>query len=206
MVDLKTNYLGLQLKNPLVASPSPLSEKVENVKRLEEAGVSAVVLYSLFEEQILHESLELDHFLSQGYEVVIVDDLSTGRASNLNPAAKFCQVDIRSQDLADVFAAERPDFISHHAAQMNVRRSVVDPLFDADVNVRGSINLLECARQFGVKRVVYISTGGAVYGEPVYLPCDNHQIRPTLVGLNNRAGIGRKKMNIAGQHRLDGFG
>jgi dihydroorotate dehydrogenase (fumarate) len=68
MVDLKTTYLGLQLKNPLVASPSPLSKKVENVKRLEEAGVSAVVLYSLFEEQIIHESLELDHFLSQGTE------------------------------------------------------------------------------------------------------------------------------------------
>jgi dihydroorotate dehydrogenase (fumarate) len=65
MVDLKTSYLGLQLKNPLVASPSPLSEKVENVKRLEEAGVSAVVLYSLFEEQIIHESLELDHFLTR---------------------------------------------------------------------------------------------------------------------------------------------
>jgi dihydroorotate dehydrogenase (fumarate) len=68
MVELKTSYLGLQLKNPLVASPSPLSEKVENVKRLEEAGVSAVVLYSLFEEQIIHESLELDHFLNQGTE------------------------------------------------------------------------------------------------------------------------------------------
>ncbi len=66
MVDLKTTYLGLKLKNPLVASPSPLSEKVENVKRLEEAGVSAVVLYSLFEEQIIHESRELDHFLNQG--------------------------------------------------------------------------------------------------------------------------------------------
>lgn len=68
MVDLKTTYLGLKLKNPLVASPSPLSEKVENVKRLEEAGVSAVVLYSLFEEQIIHESRELDHFLNQGTE------------------------------------------------------------------------------------------------------------------------------------------
>ena len=68
MVDLKTTYLGLKLKNPLVASPSPLSEKVENVKRLEDAGVSAVVMYSLFEEQILHESLELDHFLNQGTE------------------------------------------------------------------------------------------------------------------------------------------
>jgi dihydroorotate dehydrogenase (fumarate) len=68
MVDLKTTYLGLKLKNPLVASPSPLSEKVDNVKRLEEAGVSAVVLYSLFEEQIIHESMELDHFLNQGTE------------------------------------------------------------------------------------------------------------------------------------------
>ncbi|HSB67254.1 MAG TPA: dihydroorotate dehydrogenase-like protein [Anaerolineales bacterium] len=68
MVDLTTTYLGLKLKNPLVASPSPLSEKVENVKRLEEAGVSAVVMYSLFEEQITHESLELDYFLNQGTE------------------------------------------------------------------------------------------------------------------------------------------
>ena len=68
MVDLTTTYLGLKLKNPLVASPSPLSEKVENIRRLEEAGVSAVVMYSLFEEQITHESLELDYFLNQGTE------------------------------------------------------------------------------------------------------------------------------------------
>ena len=68
MVDLTTTYLGLTLKNPLVASPSPLSEKVENVKRMEEAGIAAVVMYSLFEEQIIHESLELDHFLSRGTE------------------------------------------------------------------------------------------------------------------------------------------
>jgi dihydroorotate dehydrogenase (fumarate) len=68
MVDLTTTYLGLKLKNPLVASPSPLSEKVENITRLEEAGVSAVVMYSLFEEQITHESLELDYFLNQGTE------------------------------------------------------------------------------------------------------------------------------------------
>jgi dihydroorotate dehydrogenase (fumarate) len=68
MVDLTTTYLGLKLKNPLVASPSPLSEKVENVKRMEEAGIAAVVMYSLFEEQIIHESLELDHFLSRGTE------------------------------------------------------------------------------------------------------------------------------------------
>jgi dihydroorotate dehydrogenase (fumarate) len=68
MVDLTTTYLGLKLKNPLVASPSPLSEKVENIKRLEEAGIAAVVMYSLFEEQIIHESLELDYFLTRGTE------------------------------------------------------------------------------------------------------------------------------------------
>ncbi|MFZ2097088.1 MAG: dihydroorotate dehydrogenase-like protein [Anaerolineales bacterium] len=68
MVDLTTTYLGLKLKNPLVASPSPLSEKVENVKRMEEAGIAAIVMYSLFEEQIIHESLELDHFLNLGTE------------------------------------------------------------------------------------------------------------------------------------------
>jgi dihydroorotate dehydrogenase (fumarate) len=69
MVDLSTTYLGLKLKNPLVASASPLSEKVETVKELEAAGISAIVMYSLFEEQIIHESLELDHFLFYGTEI-----------------------------------------------------------------------------------------------------------------------------------------
>ena len=121
----------------------------------------------------------VDLFVSQGYEVVIVDDLSTGRESNLNPAAKFYQMDIRDPKLRDVFEAERPDFISHHAAQMDVRRSVAQPLFDAHVNILGSINMIECAKEFGVKHFVYISTGGAVYGEPVRLPCDeSHPIDP----------------------------
>jgi UDP-glucose 4-epimerase len=121
----------------------------------------------------------VDLFVSQGYEVVIVDDLSTGRASNLNPAAKFYQIDIRDPKLRDVFEAERPDFVSHHAAQMDVRRSVAQPLFDAHVNILGSINMIECAKEFGVKHFVYISTGGAVYGEPERLPCDErHPINP----------------------------
>jgi UDP-glucose 4-epimerase len=121
----------------------------------------------------------VDTYIGSGYEVVVVDDLSTGRISNLNPAARFYQMDIRSPQLAEVFAKERPDFVNHHAAQMNVRRSVDDPLYDADVNIRGSINLIECALKFGVKRFLYISTGGAVYGEPVYLPCDEkHPIVP----------------------------
>jgi len=118
-------------------------------------------------------------YLSNGFEVVIVDDLSTGRASNLNPGARFIQMDIRSPELASVFENERPDFVNHHAAQMDVRRSIVEPIFDASVNILGSINLLENARKYGVKHFVYISTGGAVYGEPVYLPCDEeHPINP----------------------------
>ncbi|MCC6300316.1 MAG: NAD-dependent epimerase/dehydratase family protein [Anaerolineales bacterium] len=121
----------------------------------------------------------VDLFLENGFEVVVLDDLSTGRASNLNRAAKFYQMDIRDQKVREVFAAERPDFVSHHAAQMDVRRSVAQPLFDADVNILGSINLIECAKEFGVKRFIYISTGGAVYGEPEYVPCDEaHPINP----------------------------
>jgi UDP-glucose 4-epimerase len=121
----------------------------------------------------------VDLFVSHGYEVVIVDDLSTGRASNLNPAAKFYQIDIRDPKIREVFESERPDYVSHHAAQMDVRRSVAQPLFDADVNILGSINLIECAKEFNVKHFVYISSGGAAYGEPETLPCDEmHPINP----------------------------
>ena len=121
----------------------------------------------------------VDTFLANGYEVVVIDDLSTGRLSNLNPAATFYQVDIRSPELEEIFKEEKPDFIDHHAAQMDVRRSVDDPIFDADVNVLGSIKLIELARKHQVKRFIYISTGGAVYGEPEYLPCDEaHPINP----------------------------
>ncbi len=121
----------------------------------------------------------VDLFLAKGYEVIVLDDLSTGRLSNLNPGAKFYQIDIRSPNVRDVFAAEKPDYISHHAAQMDVRRSVAQPLFDADVNILGSINLIECAREFEVKHFVYISTGGAAYGEPERLPCDEeHPVNP----------------------------
>jgi UDP-glucose 4-epimerase len=121
----------------------------------------------------------VDLHLKNGYEVAIVDDLSTGRASNLNPAAKFYKVDIRSPQLAEVFEKEKPDFVNHHAAQMNVRRSVAEPLFDAEVNILGSLNLIECAKKYDIKRLVYISTGGAVYGEPEYVPCDEaHPINP----------------------------
>jgi UDP-glucose 4-epimerase len=121
----------------------------------------------------------VDAYIEQGNEVVVVDDLSTGRMSNLNPKSKFYQVDIRSPQLGEIIEAERPDIVNHHAAQMNVRRSVADPIFDADVNILGSLKLIEYAKNHDIKKFIYISTGGAVYGEPEYLPCDeNHPINP----------------------------
>lgn len=121
----------------------------------------------------------VDLFLAKGFEVVVLDDLSTGRRSNLNPGAKFYQLDIRSPEVRNVFAKEMPDYVSHHAAQADVRRSVSEPLFDAEVNILGSINLIECAREFEVKHFVYISSGGAAYGEPEQLPCtEDHPINP----------------------------
>lgn len=121
----------------------------------------------------------VDALIAAGHDVCIVDNLSTGRRQNINPQARFYQVDIRSADLAEVFAKEQPEVVNHHAAQMDVRRSVADPIYDADVNILGGLNLLELARRHGVRKVVYISTGGAVYGEPVYLPCDEaHPVDP----------------------------
>jgi len=120
----------------------------------------------------------VDLYLNQGYEVVVVDNLSTGRISNLNPTAKFYQEDIRSSRLEEIFLQEQPDFVNHHAAQMDIRRSINDPRYDADINILGSINVIECARMFKVKRFVYISSV-AVYGEPEYLPCDeSHPVKP----------------------------
>src|SRR5690349_4963762 len=92
----------------------------------------------------------VDAFLAAGHEVVIVDNLSSGRESNLNPAARFYKVDIRDEALDEIIAKEKPDIIDHHAAQMDVRKSVADALFDADVNVKGTINLLESARRHNV--------------------------------------------------------
>lgn len=113
----------------------------------------------------------VDHLIEAGHEAVVVDDLSTGRRSNLNPQARFYELDIRSPEMREVFAAERPEVICHHAAQMDVRRSMVDPLFDAEVNILGAIKLANLAREFGVRKFIHISSGGAAYGEPTRLPC-----------------------------------
>jgi UDP-glucose 4-epimerase len=121
----------------------------------------------------------VDLYLSQGHDVVVIDDLSTGRMSNIDPRAKFYQMNICDPGIEDIFRREQPDVVNHHAAQMDVRFSVVHPLFDAEVNILGSLRLIELARQYQVKRFIYISSGGAVYGEPQYLPCDEaHPVDP----------------------------
>ena len=120
-----------------------------------------------------------DRLIAEGYEVVIVDDLSTGFRENINPAATFYQLDIRDPGLAEVFEKEKPDLVDHHAAQIDVRKSVTDPVFDAQVNVLGSLNLLQLCAKHEIKKVIYASTGGAVYGEPESLPADeSHSIHP----------------------------
>jgi len=121
----------------------------------------------------------VDALVAEGHQVLVVDDLSTGKKEHLNPKAAFYQLDIRSRELEDVFRKEKPDLVNHHAAHVDVRRSVADPGFDAEVNILGSLNLLENARRHGVSKFVYASTGGAIYGEPEYLPCDEeHPLNP----------------------------
>ncbi len=120
-----------------------------------------------------------DAFLSEGNEVHVMDDLSGGRLENVPKEAVFHHVDIRSEAAAGVMAEHRFYVLCHHAAQMDVRRSVADPRFDADVNVGGFLNLIEAGRVNGLKKVLFASTGGAIYGEPDYTPQDEaHPLRP----------------------------
>jgi UDP-glucose 4-epimerase len=122
----------------------------------------------------------VDRLVAAGHTVSIVDDLSTGLAGNVNPHATLHTCDIRTVELPRVVAATRPQAVVHLAAQAAVPRSVEDPMFDASVNVLGTINLLDACRQVGTERVVYVSTGGAAYGDTDVLPTpEEHPTRAT---------------------------
>lgn len=112
----------------------------------------------------------VDRLIAAGYEVVVVDDLSTGRRDYVNLAAKFYELDICSSSLAAIFAEIKPEFVYHLAAQIDVRKSLLDPVFDNRVNILGSLNVLENCRIHGVKKIIFSSTGGAIYGETEELP------------------------------------
>jgi UDP-glucose 4-epimerase len=113
-----------------------------------------------------------DAFIADGHKVFILDNLSTGFESNINPKAVFIKADIGDKSLSSLFEKEKFDVVNHHAAQMDVRRSVVDPAFDATTNILGTINLLQNCVRTGVKKFMFASTGGAVYGEQSYFPAD----------------------------------
>jgi UDP-glucose 4-epimerase len=120
-----------------------------------------------------------DAFVAAGHRVLIVDDLSSGRRENVPEGAELHVLDVRSPEAARLVETAGIDLLVHEAAQMDVRRSVADPMFDAEVNVVGSLNLFEAARKGGVQQVLFASTGGAIYGEQDRFPADeDHPARP----------------------------
>ena len=113
----------------------------------------------------------VDRYISDGHSVIVVDDLSTGRSENLSPDAQFHQLDIRSKEAAELIVKEKPEIINHHAAQIDLRRSVKEPLLDAEINILGLINLMEAAvKANSIKKVIFASTGGAIYGDAKVIP------------------------------------
>jgi UDP-glucose 4-epimerase len=122
----------------------------------------------------------VDAYLGEGHDVVVVDNLSTGREANINNQATFHKADIRDADVVKrIFQAEKPDILCHQAAQIDVRRSVSDPEYDASVNILGFLTLAQSCLQTGVSRIVFASSGGAIYGEQDFFPADeSHPTRP----------------------------
>jgi UDP-glucose 4-epimerase len=120
----------------------------------------------------------VDAYLDGNHEVLVIDDFSTGQGANLNPRAAVEKVDIAEPKAARLVREFKPDIVNHHAAQMDVRRSVADPTFDARVNIIGFINLLEAAKDAGVKKVIFSSSGGAIYGDREPIPATEEH--PTI--------------------------
>jgi UDP-glucose 4-epimerase len=122
----------------------------------------------------------VDAYVAAGHEVAVLDNLSTGREDNVNPAAGLHRVDIRDLgQVQEAIAAFKPEVVNHHAAQSEVPRSVADPGFDAQVNVVGGLNVLRACVDNSVRKVIFSSTGGALYGEPDIVPAgEDHPVRP----------------------------
>lgn len=115
----------------------------------------------------------VDFLIEKGYEVIIVDNLSTGSKENIPQDAVFYNIDILDEkSLDEVFKKELPDFVIHQAAQVSVRKSLENPVFDARINIMGSANIFLLSKKYRVKKIIYAGSGGARYGEPKYLPCD----------------------------------
>ena len=114
----------------------------------------------------------VDAYLDAGYRVVVLDDLSSGKRANLRDDVPFYEADLNDPSVVEILRSEGVRWINHHAAQIDVRHSVADPIHDARINIQGLLNLLEAAVETGVEGVVFVSSGGVVYGEPTKLPVD----------------------------------
>lgn len=120
-----------------------------------------------------------DRLLSSGHRVAVIDNLATGKREHLPSDTIFYEMDIRDQEIDSIFSAEKPEVVFHLAAHIDVTRSVREPSYDASINILGSLNLLECCRRHEVHRFIYAGTGGALFGEPNYLPVDeSHPVDP----------------------------
>lgn len=135
-----------------------------------------------------------DRYLAEGCEVTVLDDLSTGRRERIPTSASFVEMGLDDPRLDDLFAQRRFDTVNHHAAQIDVRVSVEDPMRDSRINVTGLLNVLERARHHGATRVVYVSSGGVVYGEPAEIPTPERHAKLPL----SPYGVGK----LAGEHYL----
>ncbi|MCD6500931.1 GDP-mannose 4,6-dehydratase [bacterium] len=121
----------------------------------------------------------VDKLIGKGHQVVVVDNLSTGKKENLNPKAKFYRIDIQDPKISQIFKKEKPETIFHFAAQIDVRKSVENPIGSARVDILGSLNLLENSKKQGVKKIIFASSGGAIYGETDIIPTpENHPEKP----------------------------
>jgi len=123
----------------------------------------------------------VDAYIDLGYQLIVMDNLSSGRREYVNSKAKFYQVDIRNKTAIEkIIKMEKPEIINHHAAQISVRNSLQDPIFDAEVNIFGLLNILTAGRKVGVKKIIFASSGGVVYGEAKTIPTpeDYHPLQP----------------------------
>ncbi|XRP97360.1 SDR family oxidoreductase [Methanocaldococcus sp. 16A] len=132
----------------------------------------------------------VDKLIENNYDVTILDNLTTGNKNNINPMAEFVNADIRDKDLDEKINFKDVEVVIHQAAQINVRSSVENPIYDGDINILGTINILEFMRKYDINKIIFSSSGGAVYGEPNYLPVDeNHPINPlSPYGLSKYVG------------------
>ncbi len=139
----------------------------------------------------------VDRLVEEGHQVVVVDNLATGKRKHVNRAASLYKTDITSGRLERVFRNERPNVVLHLAAQISVRNSVDDPVFDAQVNVLGTMNVLQQAVRYGCRKVVFSSSGGAIYGEQETFPASESH------GTNPLSPYGISK--LCGEHYLSYF-